>query len=245
MTGLLIFIAVVLILIAFWQLKKIFELSQTSIKNSQVANDKDNQLHGKLMFAFLAFIYLLTLYSFWEWSDVLLPISASEHGVQYDFLMNASYVLIFFVQIVTQGILHYFAYKYSKKKDRKAFFYPENNKLEIIWTVLPIIVLTVLISYGLYTWGKIMNVKENEETLVVELYAQQFNWKARYAGKDNVLGEANIRYLQDFDGQNIVGIDSKDPNGWDDIVVMQELHLPAGREGNDNPICIYANNYNF
>ena len=32
-----------------------------------------------------------------------------------------------------------------------------------------------------------------DDTLVVELYAQQFNWKARYAGDDNVLGMANVR----------------------------------------------------
>ena len=32
----------------------------------------------------------------------------------------------------------------------------------------------------------IMNVDEDEDPMVVELYAQQFNWKARYAGADNV-----------------------------------------------------------
>jgi cytochrome c oxidase subunit 2 len=74
-----------------------------------------------------------------------------------------------------------------------------------------------------------MTVEENEEALVVELYAQQFNWKARYAGDDGVLGDANVRFLQDFEGKNLVGIDATDPNGFDDVVV-QELHLPAGRE---------------
>ena len=83
--------------------------------------------------------------------------------------------------------------------------------------------------YGLFTWTAIMNIEENEEALVVELYAQQFNWKARYAGNDGVLGDANVRFLQDYDGLNLVGIDSSDPNGLDDIVV-QELHLPKGRE---------------
>ena len=91
------------------------------------------------------------------------------------------------------------------------------------------IALAGLILYGLYTWTDIMTVEENEDALVVELYAQQFNWKARYAGEDGVLGDANVRFLQDFDGKNLVGIDATDPNGFDDIVV-QELHLPAGRE---------------
>ena len=59
-------------------------MSQTERNNSQVANDSDNDTQGKLMFAFLAFLYILTLYSFWAWGDVLLPAAASEHGGEYD-----------------------------------------------------------------------------------------------------------------------------------------------------------------
>ena len=55
------------------------------------------------------------------------------------------------------------------------------------------------------TWGQIMNFgEEDEDDLVVELYAQQWNWKARYGGLDNVLGDANVRFLNDFDGKNAV-----------------------------------------
>jgi len=117
----------------------------------------------------------------------------------------------------------------EEKKAKKALFYADNDRLEAIWTIIPVITLSGLILYGLYTWTDIMSPSENEEALVVELYAQQFNWKARYAGTDGVLGDANVRFLQDFDGKNLVGIDATDPNGLDDVVV-QELHLPVGRE---------------
>ncbi len=229
MNVLLIFSVLVLIAIALWQITKIFELSQEKKVNTQVANDKDNDLNGKLMFAFLIFIYVLTLYSFWAYSDVLLPEAASEHGGDYDQLMWISFALIFFVQTITQALLHYFSYKYRGEKGKKALFYADNDKLEMIWTIIPVITLAGLILYGLYTWTDIMTVEENDEALVVELYAQQFNWKVRYAGEDGVLGDANVRFLQDFDGKNLVGIDATDPNGFDDIIV-QELHLPVGRE---------------
>ena len=229
MNVLLIFSILVLIAIALWQITKIFELSQEKKVSTQVANDKDNDLNGKLMFAFLIFIYVLTLYSFWAYSDVLLPEAASEHGGDYDQLMGISFALIFFVQTITQALLHYFSYKYRGEKGKKALFYADNDKLEMIWTIIPVITLAGLILYGLYTWTDIMTVEENDEALVVELYAQQFNWKARYAGDDGVLGDDNVRFLQDFDGKNLVGIDATDPNGFDDVVV-QELHLPVGRE---------------
>ena len=219
----------VLIGISVWQIAKIFELSQAKKENTQIANDNDNRYNGQLMFAFLLFIYGITLFSFWKWGEVLLPEAASEHGTEYDNLMWISFAIIFFVQTITQALLHYFAYKYHGKKGQKAFFYADNDRLEAIWTIIPVITLAGLILYGLYTWTDIMSVEENEEALVVELYAQQFNWKARYAGQDGVLGDANVRFLQDFDGRNLVGIDATDPNGLDDVVV-QELHLPVGRE---------------
>ncbi len=219
----------ILVTISIWQVTKILELSQPQKESNQVADDSDNETQGKLMFAFLIFIYLLTIFSFWEWGDVLLPNAASDHGPEYDNLMWITFSVIFFVQTITQALLHYFSYKYRGNKLKKAFFLTDNDRLEAIWTIIPTIVLAVLILYGLYTWNDIMYVEENEEAMVVELYAQQFNWKARYGGKDNVLGDANVRFLQDFDGKNLVGIDVTDPNGLDDIIV-QELHLPVGKE---------------
>ena len=229
MTFLLIFTLLVLVAIALWQITKIFQLSQLKKVNTQIADDKDNDYNGKLMFAFLIFIYAITIFSFWAYSDVLLPEAASEHGSDYDNLMWISFAVIFFVQTITQALLHYFSYKYRGEKGKKAFFYADNDRLELLWTIIPVFVLAGLILYGLYTWTNIMNVEENDEALMVELYAQQFNWKARYAGEDGVLGDANVRFLQDFEGKNLVGIDATDPNGFDDIVV-QELHLPVGRE---------------
>ena len=232
MTIILSIITVVLLSISVWQIVKIFEVSNLGKKrdDSQIANHKDNDLHGKLMFAFLVFIYLVTIFSFVSYTKVLLPEAASEHGGTYDRLFFISFALIMFVQIITQALLHYFSYKYRGLKDTKASFITHDNKLEFIWTIIPAIVLFGLILYGMTTWSQIMNFEEDEEALVIELYAQQWNWKARYAGEDNVLGDANVRFLNDYDGRNTVGIDSSDPNGLDDVVVTQEFHLPVDRK---------------
>ena len=200
MTIFLILMLLILVTVSIWQVTKIMELSQSKVESTQIADDIDNQTQGKLLFGFLIFLYGLTIFSFWMWGDVLLPNSASLHGSEYDNLMWITFSVIFFVQTVTQALLYYFGYKYRGEKSRKALFYADNDKLEAIWTIIPTIVLAVLILYGLYTWNDVMFVEENEDALMVELYAQQFNWKARYGGEDNVLGDANVRFLQDFDG---------------------------------------------
>jgi cytochrome c oxidase subunit 2 len=49
--------------------------------------------------------------------------------------------------------------------------------------------------YGLYAWTNIMFVDEDEDTVVIE-FAQQFNWKARYSGEDNVLVKQMLDILK-------------------------------------------------
>jgi len=230
MTSLLVLIILVLLSIALWQLTKIFDLTQIGQKseNSQIANDDDNNVQGYLMFGFLGFIYLTTIVCLVKYGNLpLLDNSASEHGPMIDNLMVISLVLIFVVQTITQALLHYFAFKYRGKEGQKAFYYADNNKLEFIWSSIPAIVLAGLIFYGLYAWNDIMFVdKEDEDNaIVIELYAKQFGWEARYAGKDNALGKANVRYIE---GVNTLGVDLEDPNAQDDIVV-NELHLPKGK----------------
>lgn len=228
MTTLLTILIVFFVAVAIWQMVKIFDLAQVGASNTQVADDKDNRINGYLMIGFLIFIYAITIISFVYWGDQpLISNAASEHGPQLDNLMIISLVIIFIVQTVTQFLLHYFAYKYKGEKGRKALFYADNNLLEAIWTIIPVIVLAGLIIYGLFTWNNIMNIDTEDDPLVIELYAQQFNWKARYGGEDNTLGKANVRLI-DLDRANILGLDEADPNAQDDVIVT-ELHLPVGR----------------
>ncbi|WP_338408010.1 cytochrome c oxidase subunit II [uncultured Flavobacterium sp.] len=228
MTSLLIIIVLVLLAIALWQLTKIFDLTQVgeNIDDSQVANDEDNNTQGYLMFGFLAFIYIFSIYGLIVWGPLVLHTPASAHGSEIDNLMNVTWILIFLVQAVTQVLLHYFAFKYRGKKEQKAMFFSDSTKLEVIWSGIPAVVLAVLILFGLYAWTNIMFVDESEETIVVEVHAQQFKWTARYSGADNVLGKANVRLIE---GINTLGVDLLDPNAQDDIVVS-ELHIPKGKK---------------
>ncbi len=229
MTSLLVIIVLVLLAVAIWQLTKIFDLTQVGARrdDSQVANDKDNNVNGYLMFAFLVFIYITTIYCVIEFGHFpLMSNSASVHGADVDNLMWISMILIFIVQTITQALLHYFSFKYRGREGQKALYFADNDKLEFIWTIIPVIVLAGLILYGLYAWTNIMFVDEDEDVIVVELYAKQFAWEARYSGEDNVLGKANVRYIE---GVNTLGVDVTDPNAQDDKVV-NELHLPKGKK---------------
>jgi len=227
MTAFLVVLVIILFGVAVWQMNRIFQLSKPDRSDtSEIASEKDNNLHGYLMMGFIFFIYILLIFCFWKWGEVLLPVSASEHGLEIDQLMLVSMIIIFITGIITEWLLFYFAFKYRGIKNKKALFYADNHKLEFIWTIIPVIVLAGLIIYGLFTWTEIMDINTDDDPLVVELYAYQFDWRARYAGEDNTLGEANVRLIE---GVNQLGVDISDPNAQDDIVV-NELHLPLGRK---------------
>ncbi|MEC4003229.1 cytochrome c oxidase subunit II [Flavobacterium sp. SUN052] len=230
MTSLLVLLVLVLLSVALWQLTKIFDLTQVGKNkvNNQVADDNDNKVNGYLSFAFLAFIYIITVYCIVYYGKFpLMSNAASVHGKEVDKLMWISMMLIFVVQTITQGLLFYFSYKYRGRKDQVATYFSDNNKLEFIWSSIPAIVLAVLIFFGLYSWTDIMFIDEKvEKPIVIEIYAQQFKWTARYSGEDNVLGKANVRLIE---GVNVLGVDLADPNAQDDIVT-DELHLPKGKK---------------
>lgn len=226
MTAFLIIIVIALLGVTFWQISKVFELSKPAdASDSQIADDKDNNTQGKILLAFMIFFYGLMIYSFWNLSKFYLPEASAEHGIEYDKLMFVSIAIIMVVQVITQALLHWFGYKYRGKKGQRALFYADNDKLEFIWTIIPVIVLAGLILWGLFSWSDIMNPEETEDTLVVEIYAYQFDWRARYSGEDKTLGKANVRFIE---GVNQLGVDESDEYAMDDIIV-NELHLPVNR----------------
>jgi len=220
MTALLYVLLAIVIGVAIWQITSILNLK------SAIATEKDNNTQGILFALFGIFFYGLMIFSFWKYSVILLPESASLEGEQYDTLYLITMLLILVVQAITQFLLFYFAFKYRGIKGRKALFYADSHKLETIWTVVPAIVLAGLVLYGLTVWNDVMDSSDAENPLIIEVYAKQFQWEARYAGNDNELGLANVRNIQ---GINTMGVDMTDKNALDDVPT-RELHLPKGRK---------------
>ena len=220
MTALLYILLAIVVAVALWQVTSILNFK------SVIATEKDNNTQGVLFAIFGVFFYGLMIFSFWKYSVILLPDAASLEGESYDTLYIVTMVLILVVQAITQFLLFYFAFKYRGIKGRKALFYADSHKLEMIWTIVPAVVLAGLVLYGLSVWVDVMDPSDAEDPLIVEVYAKQFSWEARYAGEDNELGLANVRNIK---GINTMGVDMSDLNALDDIPV-RELRLPKGRK---------------
>jgi cytochrome c oxidase subunit 2 len=225
----LVLLAIVLLIIAGHQLLRVIELSRGLKKTKEwKVTETDNDMMGKAMFAFMIVFFAFFFWQVNRWMDRSLPPAASEHGEKIDALWDANIYLITFVFIVTNFFLFWFAYKYRGTDKTKASYITHNNKLEMAWTVIPAVALAFIVIFGLKYWNEIMSVADKPDRVVVELYAKQFDWSARYPGKDGKLGETDYRQI---DGGNAMGMDTSDAAGYDDLAnIKNEIHLPVGRE---------------
>jgi len=195
MTTLLIILVVAFGAMAIAQLARVYELtSKLRGTREEEISDSDNRMNARLMWLFCVAYFAFFFWLLIEYSDQLLPVPASMHGVWIENLMFWNWVVLFIVFFITNTVLFWFAGKYYMRKGRQAFWYPHNNTLEIWWTVVPAVVMIGIIIYGLITWNRIV-APAHPDTLVMELYAKQFDWTARYPGKDGRLGATDYRLI--------------------------------------------------
>jgi len=203
MTRILAVLIIALVVIAIAQLSRIHELSK-KVRNrkEEDISDAANKLNAALMMVSMFVYFGYVIWQMVVWGPHMLPEAASEHGADIDSLFTFNWIIILPVFFIVHFLLFYFASKYYYRKGRKAYYFTHNNKLEFIWTIVPSITLAGIIIFGLITWNKIQNA-EDEDPLVVELYAKQFDWTARYSGNDNILGKANYLLVS---GTNPLGV---------------------------------------
>ena len=196
------------------------------VKNKKDDIESGNGIHGYLFMIFLiGSLVLFFWYSFARFKDYELPV-ASEHGKITDGLFWLTMWITVIAFVIISIAMFWFTFKYSYKEGKRGEFFPDSHKLEIIWTVVPAIVLALLIFRGLNVWNEITGPAKADAE-VIELIGQQFNWTARYPGvKDQQLGHHNYKLI---DASNEFGLDLTDKNSFDDFK-SQELHIPKGKE---------------
>jgi heme/copper-type cytochrome/quinol oxidase subunit 2 len=218
-TGWLIFIGIVLIIIVLFQVTRTLDLISQLRSNNEENDEHNAKAHGIALFVFMILGVYGFFWCFGHYKNYLLPPSASEHGHLVEDMFYWTLLVTSFVFIVCNIILFTFSLIYRYKRNRPVVHFAHSNKLELIWTVIPTIVLTGLVIFGLQAWTKIMSMPENPEQ-VVEVTGQQFFWSSRYPGAD---GELGLRDYNLICPENPLGIVTKE-------FIEHRINLLAGNE---------------
>lgn len=228
MTVFLTIAVIVLIFIVIFQIAKASEYVSV-LKGEEKSRKQNNRINAFLMVGFL----VLGMIGVWYCNELyykktLLPQgSASVEGERVDSMLWVTLIVTGVVFIITQIILFWFAYKYQESDKRKVYFFPHNNKLEAIWTIIPAIVLTVLVVIGLRNWF-LFTGDAPKDAQVVEVTGKQFGWIFRYAGKDKTFGKKYYKNIDDANS-NSLGLLWDDKSGQDDIVSTEPMKVVKGR----------------
>lgn len=204
---------------------RVYELTRT-------AQDKPEGINWNTVNAVLFLLFLIVgLYGvYWEYTvhgKMILPEAASVDGAEIDKMFNITLIITTIVFIGTHILLFLFSFFYKYNANRRAYFYPHNNTIEKIWTIIPALVLSILVVMGFITWRTIFykTVDPNNKPLNIEVTAQQFAWYVRYPGADGVVGVKNYKMVT---GLNTLGIDFKDKHNLDDQNA-EEIVIPVNK----------------
>jgi cytochrome c oxidase subunit II len=226
MSGFLSILLITLVFIIIYQIAKASEYSAI-LRGKEKVERQTNRTVSWLLVVF----FIVGMWGIWECHEALidkmLPIAASEHGQRYDSMFEVTLIVTGIVFFITQAILFWFAFRYQSTEKRTSFYYPHNNKLELIWTTVPAIAMASLVAIGLRNWFT-MTAEAPKNSAVVEIVGKQFNWLVRYPGRDNVLGKRDFRKIND--ANNVLGLDWNDKANMDDIIAENgEMHLVVNK----------------
>lgn len=230
MTTLLAIASILLIIVVMVQVGKVTELAN-KLRGEEEIEEINNKRSGTYLMVFMVAFLVFCVGSAIYYKNWMLGYgpheAASAHGGRLDSLFNVTLFFTGIVFVLTQVLLFYFAWKYSGKRGRKALFMPHDNRLEVVWTVVPAVVMTFLVISGLDAWNEVMaDVKEGEEYVEIEATGYQFAWHIRYPGPDGKLGSRNYKMINSL---NPVGQDWNDSKNWDDTH-PSEIVLPVGKK---------------
>lgn len=222
---LLLFLVICTIIAVIGKIHSVYVLTRKmNGKHNDLGN---NNLQASLflvfLIAFLAFVYYsYDVWGRWSWRDAV-----TEHGKDIDQMFIITLVITTVVLVLTHLVLFVFTYIYRARAKRKAYYYPHNDAIEKLWTIVPAIVLTILVLFGFFTWRSITNVPEElqKSAIQIEVLGEQFKWSIRYPGTDGEIGKRNYKLTTPT---NPYGIDFNDKTSWDDLQ-PQDIVIPVNK----------------
>ncbi|WP_018626979.1 cytochrome c oxidase subunit II [Niabella aurantiaca] len=228
MQNFLIFAILILGFIITFQIARASEFVSV-IRGEEKTRKQTNKINAALLLVFLIVGMFGVYWTQHTLGDKILKLgtSASDHGILVDRMIKYTLIATGIVFVGTQTLLFWYSFKYQESDKRTVYYFPHNNKLELLWTVVPAIVLTILIGFGIVYWYRITGAAP-ANAMQIEVTGSQFKWEFRYPGKDGVFGK---KYYKNIDeaNDNPLGQIWEDAANHDDIYESGQIHLVVGK----------------
>lgn len=210
------------------------------VRNDPNEQDEVNKFHTGLGMVFVSAFLVICVWSFIYYIPTSLGwgpnTAASEHGPEVDYMFNLTLFFTAIVFFATHIALFYFAWKYRGRRGKLGLYWAHNETLEMVWMIVPAVVMTFLVVGGLKAWNNIMLdlpedhvsvvlPQEDNEYIEIEATGAQFLWYLRYPGRDGKIG---TKYFTQINSANPVGQIWTDEKNMDDFLTT-EIVLPVNK----------------
>jgi cytochrome c oxidase subunit 2 len=127
-----------------------------------------------------------------------LPENVSSFGAEIDWLFHLIYAITGITAVLVFGTMIAFLVMYRDRPGRRATYTHGNTTLEIVWTIVPALILVILTFLSVPAWSKI-KMSQPPTDVVIEVIAKQFNWQVFYPGPDGKFGtEDDKKFLDEM-----------------------------------------------
>jgi cytochrome c oxidase subunit 2 len=156
------------------------------------------------------------------------PQAASSFAPQIDSLFQLIFGITLGAFIIVQGLLIWFLIRYRRRPGHSATYIHGNPRLEWLWTLIPAAILVCVAVLSEAAWAAIkLPHGLSHDAIQVEVLAEQFAWNIRYPGPDGKFGRTDNKLISQ---DNPWGTIDDDPDGKDDIITINQMHLPVERD---------------
>ncbi len=234
-------LCIILLSVFIVQIGKARELASI-VRDDPAEQDEINKFQAGIGLLFMVSYLVICVVSFIYYIPTSMGwgpnTAASEHGPEIDYLFNLTLFFCFIVFVLTHIVLFWFTWKYRGRQGKIGLYWAHNETLEMVWMIIPSVVMAFLVIGGLQAWNKIMvDFPDNEgytsvalpsaekEYIEIEATGSQFLWYLRYPGRDGKIG---TKYFTQINSSNQLGQTWSDEKNMDDFMVT-ELVLPVNK----------------
>ena len=161
-----------------------------------------------------------------------LPIDISKQGAQIDQLIGILHVFMLLLFISWSVFFVYVLIRFRKRTGYHAEHHTQHFKTPTVLEAgIAVTEFVILFAFAIPIWHTVKNqLPPRDKSVQLRVVAEQFAWNIHYPGKDDIYGKSDMKLVS---ASNPLGMDPNDPNGKDDIITLNQLHIPV-----DTPVIV-------
>ncbi len=158
-----------------------------------------------------------------------MPPDVSTHGAEIDQLMLYMHILMILLFVGWSVFFVYLLIRFRASRNPVGNYVGMKGKFsKYLEIAVAVVEAVLLIAFSIPIYAKrVSNFPPVENAERIHVIAEQFAWNIHYPGADGIFGKREVGLIDQ--ATNPIGLDRKSPGGADDIVKVNQLHVPTGK----------------